>query len=159
MDIEEAQERRTALGESLPDKARADVVQFAAFKDPDVGRHIKAVARAGDFELVGEAGQIMGAAGVGGFVPHASFFEVRLRIVWPPCPRIGSVGREKNSLLDALQGIQNAPVRQMRRPDFKVFGNESELNHAPKIRTQIPLNQLFATLRKSPQATYFAYAP
>jgi hypothetical protein len=55
--------------------------------------------------LVGEAGQIMGAAGVGGFVPHASFvFEVRLRIVWPPCPRIGSVGRENTSLLDALQG-------------------------------------------------------
>ena len=40
-----------------------------------------------------------------GAVPHASFvFEVRLRIVWPPCPRIGSVGREKTSLLDALQG-------------------------------------------------------
>ena len=106
MDVEEAQERRTVLvGEGLPDEARADVVQFAAFENPDVGRHVKAVARAGDFELVGEAGQIVGAAGVRGAVPHASFvFEVRLRIVWPPCPRIGSVGREKTSLLDALQG-------------------------------------------------------
>ena len=106
MNVEEAQERGAVLvDEGLPDEARADVVQFAAFKDPYVGRHVKAVARAGDFELIGEAGQIVGAAGVGGFVPHASFvFEVRLRIVWPPCPRIGSVGREKTSLLDALQG-------------------------------------------------------
>ena len=106
MDVEEAQERGAVLvGEGLPDEACSDVVQFAAFEDLDVGRHVEAVARAGDFELVGEAGQIMGAAGVGGFVPHASFvFEVRLRIVWPPCPSIGSVGREKTSLLDALQG-------------------------------------------------------
>ena len=106
MDVEKAQERGTVLVcKGLPDEARADVVQFAAFKDPDVGRHVEAVARAGDFELVGEAGQIMGASGEGGAVPHASFvFEVRLRIVWPPCPRIGSVGREKTSLLDALQG-------------------------------------------------------
>lgn len=106
MDVEEAQERGAVLvGEGLPDEARADEVQFAAFENPDVGRHVKAVARAGDFELVGEAGQIMSAAGARGVVPHASFvFEVRLRIVWPPCPRIGSVGRETISLLDALQG-------------------------------------------------------
>ena len=106
MNVEEAQERGAVLvGEGLPNESRADIVQFAAFKDPYVGRHVKAVARTGDFKLVGEAGQKMGAAGVGGFVPHASFvFEVRLRIVLPPCPRIGSVGREKTSLLDALQG-------------------------------------------------------
>ena len=106
VDVKEAQERGTVVvGEGLPDEARADIVQFASFEDPDVGCHIEAVAGAGDFELVGEAGQIMGTAGVRGTVPHGSFvFEVRLRIVWPPCPRIGSVGRERTSLLDALQG-------------------------------------------------------
>jgi len=108
VDVEEAQERRAVLfGEGLTNEARADVVQFAAFENPDVGRHIEAVARAGDFELVGEAGQIMGATGRRGAVPHDSFvFEVRLRIFWPPCPRIGSVGREWTSLLDALQGYE-----------------------------------------------------
>ena len=106
MDVKEAQERGAVLvGEGLPDETRAEVVQFAAFENPDVGRHVEAVARSDDFELVGEAGQIVGAAGVRGVVPHDSFvFEVRLRIVWPPCPRIRSVGREKTSLLDALQG-------------------------------------------------------
>lgn len=36
----------------------------------------------------------------------------------------------------------------MRKPDFKVFGNGGELDHAPKIRFRAPLNQLSATLRK-----------
>ena len=96
MDVEKAQERGAVLvGEGLPDEASADVVQFAVSEDPDVLCHIEPIARAGDFKLVGEARQIMGAVGVRGFVPHASFvFEVRLRIFWPPCPRIGSVGRE-----------------------------------------------------------------
>ena len=106
MDVEEAQERGPVLvGKGMKDEARASVVQFDVFGDPDVGRHIEAVARAGDFGLVGEAGQIMGAAGVCVAIPQASFvFEVRLRIVRPPCLRIGSVGREKTSLLDAPQG-------------------------------------------------------
>ena len=75
---------------------------------PARGCHVKAVAR-GRFKLVKRLAS-MGAAGVRGAVPHAYFvFEIRLRIVWPPCPIIGSVGREKCPFWMHCKGSTKCP--------------------------------------------------
>ena len=110
VDIEDAQKGRSVLvQESFFNEMCANPIQFAAPEDEDVGCHIKSIARAGDFNFFRKGGQTMNATWVHGVVPHGSFvFEVTLHIIWPPCPRIGSVGRGRLctafSLLDALQG-------------------------------------------------------
>lgn len=78
MDIKDAQKgKAVVVREGLCDKLCANPIQFAPPKDEDVGCHVDAVARAGDFNFLRKGGQTMNATGVHGAVPHGVFvFEV-----------------------------------------------------------------------------------